>query len=384
MTRPSPPIEWGPQYRTGIKIIDEQHQTLFDLIRNLDTELARIPLDSDQVHKAIDAAVAYSMYHFVTEESHAYRCKATSNIEAHVATHDAFRKKLADLRGRMERGNLAIVARELLDYLKDWLTGHILHTDIALAQELLALQKGDTAAAYIDEGGLLIAVVEDNDDLREEIVFYLSHIGHRAIGCANGAALNQLMGERGCDIILLDLGLPDIDGMDLLHRHSGRRDTAIIVITARNGVGDRVAGYQQGADAYLTKPVDMRELVAVVDTLAHRLHLNENKQADSWRFSASRWVLVSPTDIAVPLTEQQAEILQLFIRAKRRVLSRQEISTALGWTANGVAPTHCNERIEAALSRLRAKMEEIGFDPTPIRTIRGIGYSFAAPLLEVA
>lgn len=385
MPRTSPRLEWGPQFRTNIKVIDEQHQVLFDLINDIEDQLAQDPIDDSLLHKAIDGAVAYSLYHFVTEESIAYRAKATSKMDAHVRTHNEFRKKVGDFREEAQKGDAVATATDLLRYLKHWLISHILHTDVVLGAEIIALEKSQgTAAAGSADDGLRIAVVEDNDDLREEIVFFLSHVGHHAIGCASGAALNKHMADRGSDIIVLDLGLPDIDGVDLLNRYGGRHDVAIVVLTARGATEDRITGYQHGADAYLVKPVDMRELVAVVDRAAQRLYPQAGDTGQAWKFSPSAWTLTSPSDIAIKLTEQQAQILQLFARAGRRVLPRKEIIEGLGWDATAENDVHNDERIEAGLSRLRRKLEDVGINPTPIKTIRGIGYAFRASLIETS
>jgi hemerythrin-like metal-binding protein len=386
MPTSSPRLEWGAQFRTNIKIIDEQHQVLFDLINDIDDQLTQTPIDVCQLHKAIDGVVAYSLYHFVTEESLAYRAKATSRMDTHVHTHNEFRKKLAEYRRASQTDDIVTVATDLLRYLKHWLVSHILQTDVALGAEILELenrQKKDRAECPTCDG-LRVAVVEDNDDLREEIVFFLSHVGHRAIGCGSGEALKKHMTESGSDVIILDLGLPDIDGIDLLGRFSGRPDVAIVVLTARGDTEDRIIGYQRGADAYLVKPVDMRELVAVVDHVSQRLYPPTGNAEDVWRFSTSRWVLVSPEDVAITLTEQQAKMIQLFARAGRRVLTRKEIVTAMDWDNGQEHDSRNDEKIESSLSRLRHKLEEVGFNPTPIKTIRGIGYAFRAPLVEVS
>lgn len=379
----APRLEWGPQFRTNIKILDEQHQVLFDLINAIEDQLTQDSIDVCQLHKAIDGAVAYSLYHFVTEESIAYRAKATSKMDAHVHTHNQFRRKLADYRHAAQTGDVVAVATELLRYLRHWLVSHILHTDVALAAEILALEnRRQTAEQASTSDGLRIVVAEDNNDLREEIVFFLSHVGHRVIGCPSGASLNKHMAESGSDVLVIDLGLPDIDGIDLISRYSGRPDVAIIVLTARGTTEDRIIGYQHGADAYLVKPVDMRELVAVIDRAAQRLYPPSSDPGRAWKFSPSSSMLTSPENVAIALTEQQTEIFRLFARAGRRVLPRKEIVEGLGWDASSECDSHNDEKIEACLSRLRRKLEDVGFNPTPIKTIRGIGYAFREPLVE--
>lgn len=383
MSRSSPRLEWGPQFRTHIKIIDEQHQVLFDLINDIEDRLAEDPVDACQLRKSIDGTVAYSLYHFVTEESLAYRTKATSGMDAHVRTHNAFRKKVKDYRHEAQKGDAEAIATDLLRYLRHWLISHILHTDVALGAEIAALENHrGTARKVSDCDGLRVAVVEDNNDLREEIVFFLSHVGHRAIGCPSGAALNRHMADHGSDIIVLDLGLPDIDGVDLLNRYGGRPDVAIVVLTARGATVDRIAGYQHGADAYLVKPVDMRELVAVVDRAAQRLYPHPSDLGPSWKYSPSAWTLTSPGALTIKLTEQQSRILQLFVHAGRRVLPRKEIIEGLGWDSAPGHDSHNDEKIEASLSRLRRKLEDVGINPTPIKTIRAVGYAFRASLIE--
>lgn len=386
MPTSSPRLEWGAQFRTHIKIIDEQHQVLFDLINDIEDQLTASPSDECQLHKAIDGVVAYSLYHFVTEESLAYRAKATTRMDGHVRAHNEFRKKLADYRHAAREGNIRGVAADLLRYLKHWLVSHIMETDVALGAEILALenrqQQGTAACPSCD--GLRIAVAEADDGLREEIVFFLTHAGHRAVGCADGDALKKHMAASGSDVLILDLDLPDIDGLDLLARYGGRPDVALVALTGDGDAEDRITGYQRGADACLAKPVDMRELVALVDHVAQRLYPPAAGSAHAWRYSASRWVLVSPEDVAIALTEQQAELIQLFARAGRRVLTRGEIAEAMGWGNGPAHDARNDEKIESCLSRLRHKLEEVGFQPTPIKTIRGVGYAFRAPLVEVS
>lgn len=377
----SPRLEWGAQFRTDIKLIDEQHQVLFDLINDIDDQLARDPIDARRLHKAIDGVVAYSIYHFVTEESLARRAKATAHMEQHVRAHDGFRNKLAAYRRCAQEGDVVAVAVDLLRYLKHWLVSHIMETDVALGAEIRARenrqrQEGREAPSW---DGLRIAVVADEDDLREEIVFFLTHIGHRAVGCASGAALKRHMAAGGSEVLILDCGLPDIDGLDLPGRDGGRPDVAVVALTARGEAADRIAGHLRGADACLVKPVDMRELVATVDHVVQRRQPPAASD-QAWRYSPSRWLLMSPEDVAVTLTEQQAQLVQLFARAGRRVLTHGEIAGAM---SRENVPGH-DEKIESSLGRLGHKLEEMGFHPPPLKTIRGIGYAFHVPLVEVS
>lgn len=381
MPKQSPRLEWGPQFRTGIKLIDEQHQVLFDLINRIEDHLTAGNVDEAMLRSDIEGVVSYSMYHFISEESLAYRLNATTNMAFHLESHNKFRQELANLKKRVDEDQTQLipVATSLFNFLKNWLTTHILRTDIQLGNEINHKSAASTKPAGQDRNQLRVAVVEDNRDLREEIVFFLSHVGHHAVGLESGAALNQHMMNVGSDVIVLDLGLPDIDGLDLLDRYSERRDVAIVVMTARNTAEDRITGYRHGADAYLIKPVDMRELVAVIDHTAQRLYAPAESHPDTWRFSSISRRLHAPDGTEIELTELQAQLMMLFAPG-RRTLQRSEITATL--MADEGHPEHSlDERIEACISRLRHKIAEHYAGPPPIKTVRGVGYLFSVPLI---
>jgi hemerythrin-like metal-binding protein len=377
-----PRLEWGPQFRTGIKVQDEQHQVLFDLINLVDDQLLQDTPDETLLHQAIDGVVAYTLYHFVTEESLAYRLQATDGIDAHLKQHNEFRKALGTMQQNARQaddGKLIKLAGELLRFLQNWLTSHIMATDFALAREIKRKAPREVKTAGKAEG-LRIIVTEDNRDLREEIVFFLSHIGHHVDGAGSGKELDNLMATNGADVIILDLGLPDIDGIELLDRYGGRTDLAVVVMTARNTTKDRIEGYRHGADAYLTKPVDMRELVAVIDRAVQRLYSEPVDDPHAWAFSESLRTLTPPGGTPIELTELQVRLMGLFLPG-RQTLQRTLIAEALnnkGFESEG----SLDERIEASISRLRRRIEENGNTPSPIKTVRGVGYQFGAHLIR--
>lgn len=378
-----PRLEWGPQFRTGIKIQDEQHQVLFDLINQIDDQLMQEPADDTALHQAIDGVVSYTLYHFVTEESLAYRLHATDDMDIHLHEHNNFRKSLMVMKQRAEvvsGSGLVKIAAELLRFLQNWLTHHIMGTDFRLAAEIKRKSPRQVSAAIAPEGQRII-VVEDNRDLREEIIFFLSHVGHHVVGAEDGKTLDNLMATSGANVIVLDLGLPDIDGIELLDRYGGRPDLAIVVMTARNSTGDRINGYRHGADAYLTKPVDMRELVAVIDHAVQRLYPSPVDDPDTWSFSEVRRLLTPPGRLPIELTELQVRLMKLFVPG-RQTLPRTFIAETLAnKDLDGEGPI--DERIEACISRLRRRIEESGVSISPIKTVRGVGYLFSSPLVSV-
>lgn len=383
MPTQSPRLEWGPQFRTGIKLIDEQHQVLFDLINGIEDHLTADIIDEGMLRSDIEGVVAYSMYHFVSEESLAYRLNATDDMERHLKGHNEFRRELAALKKLADEDHTQLIpaATALFRYLKNWLTTHILRTDIELGNEIRRKSSTHVEPDSLGRGPLRVAVVEGDRDLREEIVFFLSHVGHHAVGLESGAALNQHMMNVGSDVIVLDLGLPDIEGLDLLDRYADRRDVAIVVMTAQTSAEDRIAGYRHGADAYLPKPVDMRELVAVIDHTAQRLYAPAESHPDTWRLSSLKRRLFAPDGTEIELTELQTRLMLIFAPG-RRTLQRTEIANT--FALDETHPEHTlDERIETAISRLRRKFDEHGIREAPIKTVRGVGYLFSAPLLAI-
>jgi hemerythrin-like metal-binding protein len=380
MPTQSPRLEWGPQFRTGIKLIDEQHQVLFDLINGIEDHLTANIIDEGMLRSDIEGVVAYSMYHFVSEESLAYRLNATDDMERHLKGHNEFRRELASLKKQADdHTQLIPAATALFRYLKNWLTTHILRTDIELGNEIRRKSSASAEPDSPGHGPLRVAVVEGDRDLREEIVFFLSHVGHHAVGLESGAALNQHMMNVGSDVLVLDLGLPDIEGFDLLDRYADRRDVAIVVMTVQTCTEDRIAGYRHGADAYLSKPIDMRELVAVIDHTAQRLYAPAESHPDTWRLSSLKRRLFAPDGTEIELTELQTRLMLLFAPG-RRTLQRTEIANT--FVPDETHPEHAlDERIETAISRLRRKFDEHGIREAPIKTVRGVGYLFSAPLL---
>jgi DNA-binding response OmpR family regulator len=142
---------------------------------------------------------------------------------------------------------------------------------------------------------------------------------------------------------------------------------------------DRIAGYRHGADTYLSKPIDMRELVAVIDHTAQRLYAPAESHPDTWRLSSLKRRLFAPDGTEIELTELQTRLMLLFAPG-RRTLQRTEIANT--FVPDETHPEHAlDERIETAISRLRRKFDEHGIREAPIKTVRGVGYLFSAPLL---
>jgi CheY-like chemotaxis protein len=137
-------------------------------------------------------------------------------------------------------------------------------------------------------------VVEDNPNLNRDLVFYLSSHGMEAVGVSDGAGLDRHLAACACDLVVLDLGLPGEDGLDIARRIASRGELGLVILTARGGLEDRLAGWDSGAHVYLVKPVPLAEVAAVVGAVFRRLHPEPPVPARPWRLSAARREVLAP------------------------------------------------------------------------------------------
>jgi len=214
-----------------------------------------------------------------------------------------------------------------------------------------------------------VLVVEDHADLREEIVSYLLERGMAVRGVGNARAMDEAIAVRRPDVILLDLGLPEEDGVSVARRLSADPRSGVIVITARGRVDDRVLGLEAGADIYLVKPLDMRELEAAIVSVTRRRTRAAPPPPAPWRLDAARWQLKSPGGIAVALSEAELRLLLPFFEAPEAVVDRQTLAARIE-----TDPRY----IDVLVHRLRRKVEADAGEVLPLRTVRARGYAFAA------
>ena len=226
-----------------------------------------------------------------------------------------------------------------------------------------------------------IAVVEDEATLRGDLVEYLSGCGHQVIGCDGAPALDRALAEGGADILVLDVNLPGEDGFSIAGRLRQHSEIGIIMLTARGLSVDRVVGLELGADVYLTKPVDLRELQAQVRTLARRLRVVGAPPAagtgtGTWSYDPVAWTLSAPDGAKLKLSGHERVFVTLLAGRPGEPVSRDAIFKAMGrrdWD-----PT--DRSVDSMVRRLRAKAERALGRPLPVEAVHGIGYAFAAPL----
>lgn len=221
-----------------------------------------------------------------------------------------------------------------------------------------------------------IAVVEDNDTLRDLLVSYLDQPGRRVHAADCGEALNAVLEQHPLQIVVLDLNLPYEDGLSITQRlRRSHPDIKIIMLTARARPADRTAGYGAGADVYLTKPTNVAELESVVRNLSSR-RLNTEAMVEATLNRKSQ-VLTLPTRQQLVLTATDCTILEQLALAPDVGIEVEHLLTQL----RRHSTLHMSrENLVVTISRLRKKIEADGQHGLSIQTVRNYGYRLTTPL----
>lgn len=226
-------------------------------------------------------------------------------------------------------------------------------------------KPGAVMAAF----ALKILIVEDNDDLREGLMAFFQNQGHYVRGVALAAELLDESGDITPDIYVIDLNLPDANGLDLVSQlRKVHPNVGIVVTTARSQIGDKIVGYERGADIYFTKPVDPTELMAGIRSVAKRLKPSI-ADAQALYLRSDRHVLEGPAGSA-DLSPNESILLAGLIRAAGQPLARWQLAELLG--AGEMLPSAAT--LEMRMARLRKKLATVGAAPPYIRAIYGRGY----------
>jgi two-component system OmpR family response regulator len=217
-----------------------------------------------------------------------------------------------------------------------------------------------------------ILVVEDDTLLAEGLISALTRAGHAVEHASQGRHADKLLTDRSFDLAVLDVGLPDIDGFEVLRRLRQRRSKInVLVLTARDAVEDRVHGLDLGADDYLTKPFSVSEFEARVRALLRRVSTTTTTWSVGGLTVDVGAKRVKVDDRPVDLTPREWALLELFLTRPGRVLSKGQIAESLFSYDDQLSPN----AIEVHVSRLRSKIEPAGVF---IRTVRGFGYLWEA------
>lgn len=219
-----------------------------------------------------------------------------------------------------------------------------------------------------------ILVVEDEPSLRVDLVDYLTICGYDTTGVADAKSFETAFAAREPDILILDIGLPDGNGLDLARQARARSDCGILMLTAHSEAEMRVKGLDSGADAYLVKHTSLTEIAATVRSLLRRLdRKGPDGTADGdWRLDPSGWHLTAPNAMSVSLTATEMAFMTALIAARGNICPRETLLEAVsrpGATTN-------ERNLDAIVRRLRRKVESATGTRAPIRMVYGQGYLF--------
>jgi two-component system torCAD operon response regulator TorR len=230
-----------------------------------------------------------------------------------------------------------------------------------------------------------ILVLEDEPATRAMLASLMEAEGFRVTTAESGAQAHEMVAQYRFDLVLLDLNLPDDDGLYIARELRAKSDVGIIMLTSRKEDIDRVIGLEMGADDYVTKPFFPRELVVRVKNLLRRLNVpragrrtdgppgSELRHFDGWEMDLAKRALLNPQGGEVNLTRAEFDLLTALVNSAGRVLSRDQLLDAIGsqfWTP-------VDRTIDVLVSRLRRKMEADPKSPVMILTSHGYGYKFA-------
>lgn len=222
-----------------------------------------------------------------------------------------------------------------------------------------------------------VAILDDEPEIRRMLSDALTEAGFRTTSYARATEFEAALKRASPDVCLVDLGLPDRDGLALVHRLALESGAAIIIISGRAQVQDRVTGLELGADDYIIKPFDTVEVVARVRARLRKPRAEAERSPQTARFNGwtarfDRYVLSGSDGGEVTFSHAEGEVLRMFLDAPKRLISRAQMQEALG----GAAGESFDRAMDVRISRLRTKLGEDPKNPRLIKTIYGAGYIF--------
>jgi two-component system OmpR family response regulator len=228
-----------------------------------------------------------------------------------------------------------------------------------------------------------VVVVDDHSDIRDLVRQYLEQQGYKVSVAQGGSTLRQILERQSVDLIILDIMMPGEDGISLCRQVRGSGDIPIIFLTAMAEDTDRIVGLELGADDYLVKPFNPRELLARIRAVLRRATSPTTSQmvpdrrivrVGHWRVNMGRQEISGDDGVGIPLSTAEFRLLKVFIERPGLILSREQLlDLTVGRTADIF-----DRSIDNQVSRLRKKIEENPKNPSIIKTHWGGGYSLRA------
>ncbi|ODU58278.1 MAG: DNA-binding response regulator [Comamonadaceae bacterium SCN 68-20] len=230
-----------------------------------------------------------------------------------------------------------------------------------------------------------ILIVDDDAEIRSLLTRYLEKNGLRATAVADGRAMWRALDGGAFDLVVLDLMLPGDDGLTLCRTLRTKSDIPVLMLTARGDETDRIVGLEMGADDYLPKPFNPRELLARIKVILRRTRsLPPNLQPQDetllrfagWQLDTARRQLVSADGVVTPIGGAEYKLLRVFVEHPNRVLSRDQLLDL----TQGREADPLDRSIDVQVSRLRQRLGDDPRSPALIKTVRGEGYVLSVPV----
>ena len=229
----------------------------------------------------------------------------------------------------------------------------------------------------------LIYVIEDEQDIASLVCNELQNFGFDTEAFSTGGQASKAISRKLPDLCIVDLGLPDMDGMGLVRELCEQHRIGVVILTGRGSLPDRVFGLEVGADDYIIKPFDPRELVARVKSVCRRLEsvstedpkaLHAQARFENWVFNPSTLTLTTDEGHSEELSSAESELLCVLLKSPKQVLSRDQLMGRL----MGRESMPFDRSIDVRMSRIRKKLEVDPKNPKIIKTVYGAGYMFVA------
>ena len=222
----------------------------------------------------------------------------------------------------------------------------------------------------------LVTILDDEPDIRRLLADTLEEAGFRTLSFARATEFEAALRSTTPDVCLVDLGLPDRDGLSLVHRLALEQGATVIIISGRAQVQDRITGLELGADDYIIKPFDPSEVVARIRARLRssqpRVQNRRIARFHGWEADFDAYTLRSDDGSEGSFSHAESEVLRLFLESPRRLITRQQMQETLG----GAAGESFDRAMDVRISRLRTKLGEDPKNPRLIKTIYGAGYIF--------
>lgn len=222
----------------------------------------------------------------------------------------------------------------------------------------------------------LVTILDDEPEIRRILADALEEAGFRTMGFGRATEFEAAIKSTTPDVCLVDLSLPDRDGLTLVHRLALEQGATVIIISGRAQVQDRVTGLELGADDYIIKPFEPSEVVARIRARLRKDHVakpaSETASFNGWIAHFDRYTLIDETGTETPFSHAEGEVLRLFLDNPKRLISRAQMQEQLG----GAAGESFDRAMDVRISRLRTKLKEDPKNPQLIKTIYGAGYIF--------